>query len=156
MKKTDSAVFEVVGVLLMLTITLILVSLVAIAMSSAVSSTEKPVSATIIASGVHGKNITFENTAGDAFVLNQVELRLGIREYPSQYTTLRNTAGLPLLISYANSSTITLGDRFYIESDEEDSLRWGSFNISSGSHLTYRFYDLRTGSPISSGEIAIP
>ena len=98
MKKTDSAVSEVVGVLLMLTITLILVSLVAIAMSSAVSSTEKPVSATIIASGVHGKNITFENTAGDAFVLNQVELRLGIREYPSQYTTLRNTAGLPLLI----------------------------------------------------------
>ncbi|MDV0443148.1 hypothetical protein McpCs1_05160 [Methanocorpusculaceae archaeon Cs1] len=156
MKKTDSAVSEVVGVLLMLTITLILVSLVAVSMNSAVSSTEKPITATIIASGVHGKNITFENTAGDAFVLNQIELRLGIREYPSQYTTLRNTAEKERLISYSDSPTIALGDRFYIESEGGEKLRWGSFEISSGSHLTYRFYDLRTGSPISSGEISVP
>ncbi|MDV0441067.1 hypothetical protein McpAg1_02460 [Methanocorpusculaceae archaeon Ag1] len=156
MKKTDFAVSEVVGVLLMLTITLILVSLVAVAMSSAVSSNEKPITATIIASGVHGKNIIFENIAGDAFVLNQVELRLGVREYPSQYTILRNTAEGGRLISYSNSSTISLGDRFYIQSESDGKFQWSSFEISSGNHLTYRFYDLRTGSPISSGEIAIP
>ncbi|MDR0981249.1 MAG: type IV pilin [Methanocalculaceae archaeon] len=153
MKHSDSAVSEVVGVLLLLTITLILVSVVAISMNSAVSTTEKPVSATIIASGISGKNITFENIAGDAFVLDQIEVRLGIREYPSQYTTLRGSSSLK---SYTGSTTISLGDRFYIQSDEDSPLTWGSFNISSGSHLTYRFYDLRTSSPISSGEIAIP
>ena len=153
MTKSDSAVSEVVGVLLLLTITLILVSLVAVAMNSAVSTTEKPVSATIIASGISGKNVTFENIAGDAFVLDQVELRLGIREYPSQYITLRGSSHLK---SYSGLATISLGDRFYIQSDEENVLRWDSFNVSSGSHLTYRFYDLRTGSPISSGDITVP
>ena len=95
MTKSDSAVSEVVGVLLLLTITLILVSLVAVAMNSAVSTTEKPVNSTIIVSDISGKNVTFENIAGDAFVLDQVELRLGIREYPSQY----NFAWRPVLYS---------------------------------------------------------
>ncbi|MCQ2356631.1 MAG: hypothetical protein MJ014_06455 [Methanocorpusculum sp.] len=106
---------------------------------------KKPVNSTI--------NVTFENIAGDAFVLDLVELRLGIREYPSPYTTIRGSSHLK---SYSGLATISLGDRFYIQSDEENVLRRDSFNVSSGSHLTYRFYDLRTGSSISSGEIAVP
>lgn len=148
MKYSDSAVSE-----LMLTITLILVNLVAVSMNCAVSSTEKPVSATIVASGISGKNVTFENIAGDALVLDQIELRLVIREYPSQYATLRGSSNLT---SYSGYSTIALGDRFYIESEEDSSFRWGSFNICSGNYLTYSIYDLRTGSPVSSWEISIP
>lgn len=153
MSRSDSAVSEVVGVLLLLTITLLLVSLVAVSLNSAVSTTEKPVQATIVATGISGKNVTFEAVAGDAFVLDQVEVRLGIREYPSQYTSLRGSLHLK---SYSGLAAVSLGDRFYITSDADEKLQWGSFTVSSGSHLTYRFYDLRTGSPISSGEIAVP
>lgn len=152
MKKQDSAVSEVVGVLLLLTITLVLVSVVAISMSSTFTTPDKPVTSTIVASGINGKNITFENIAGDSFVLDQTELRLSIREYPTQYTLLYGSN----MTSYTGSRTIALGDRFYIESSTESPLTWGSFSIDSGNHLAYQFYDLQTGKPISSGEIAIP
>ncbi|MCZ0859831.1 type IV pilin [Methanocorpusculum sp. MG] len=163
MTKSDSAVSEVVGVLLLLTITLILVSLVAVAMNSAVSTTDKPVSATIVGSIDKDKNyITFENIAGDSFVLDQIEVRLGIRERPADYTTVRNSGESRLLNSYSNESVVGLGDRFYIALQNTaggfslmlpDS---SVFPMSSKEHLTYRIYDRRTSTPVSSGEIAIP
>lgn len=152
MKQKDSAVSEVVGVLLLITITLILVSLAAVAMNSAVGSSEKSVSANIVATKVSNGNITFENTAGDSFSLGQIELRLGIREKPSLSVTLNSS----YLFSYSGSDTIGLGDRFRVESEHLDEISWGEFKVNKSEHLTYRFYDRISGSPVASGDILIP
>ena len=53
-QKTDDAVSEVVGVLIMLTVTIILVSVVAVAITGTVSDTEKPLNSQVTATAVIG------------------------------------------------------------------------------------------------------
>jgi FlaG/FlaF family flagellin (archaellin) len=152
--KKNDAVSEVVGVLLMLTVTIILVSLVAVVMNGTIDETETPITANIVGSYDNG-NIIMENIAGDSFSLNQIEVRLGIREDPTKYAILRNGEST-YLVSFTGDNIIALGDRFKIVGTQEaDGISWGSFNVSKGDHLTYRFYDA-SGKPISSGEIMIP
>lgn len=141
MKHSDSAVFEVVGVLLLLTVTLILVNLADVSMNSAVSTTDKPVSTTIVGK-ISNDTITFENIAGDSFVLDQIEVRLGVRERPANYATVRNSGDPKLLKSYSNESVIGLGDRFYLSlnktSDGGFTVKFPDFefSLSSKEHLT--------------------
>ena len=149
----NDAVSEVVGVLLMLTVTIILVSLVAVVMNGAVDETETPITANIVGSYDNG-NIIMENVAGDSFSLNQIEVRLGVREDPTKYVILRN-GELTYLVSFTGDNIIALGDRFKIMGTQEDEgASWGSLHVSTGNHLTYRFYDA-SGKPISSGEILV-
>ena len=142
MKKED-AVSEVVGVMIMLTITVVLAAVVALAATSAVGDTEKPLSAEITAVGVSGDEITFELISGEPFALSDIRAVLGVRE---DSTETKSIAGTELKAVASSGDIIFLGDRFKLTLE--------GMTVSTGEHLTYRFYD-STDRPFSSGEIRI-
>lgn len=173
MKRDEDAVSEVVGVMLMITITLVIVALVAVyASGAAAGSDEHPVRATIVASDcddldtVHGSDfdyqVVFEHMAGDAFNLTRVDLGLGVSEDPTKRITIRNDLGRGIYYLEGTEKEVLdvfLGDRFYLngrsEGNEAIFGEGSGFRVKHGQHLTYRFIDRLTGAPFSSGEIEI-
>ena len=142
MKKED-AVSEVVGIMIMLTITVVLAAVVALAATSTVGDTEKPLSAEITAVSVTGGEVIFELISGEPFALSDIRVVLGVRE---DSTKTASVAGTEMRSLVSGTNTIFLGDRF--------KLTLGGMTVSTGEHLTYRFYD-STDRPFSSGEIRI-
>ena len=142
MKKED-AVSEVVGIMIMLTITVVLAAVVALVATSAVGDTEKPLTAEITAVGVSGDEITFELISGEPFALSDIRVVLGVREDSTETKSIAGTELTPLV---SGADTIFLGDRFKLTLE--------GMTVSTGEHLTYRFYD-KSGKPFSSGEIRI-
>ena len=142
MKKED-AVSEVVGIMIMLTITVVLAAVVALVATSAVGDTEKPLTAEITAVSVTGGEVIFELISGEPFTLSDIRVVLGVREDSTETKSVAGTEMIPLV---SGTNTIFLGDRF--------KLTLGGMTVSTGDHLTYRFYD-STDRPFSSGEIRI-
>ena len=142
MKKED-AVSEVVGIMIMLTITVVLAAVVALAATSMVGETEKPLSAEITAVGVSGDEVIFELISGEPFALSDIRVVLGVRE---DSTKTASVAGTEMRSLVSGTNTIFLGDRFKLTLE--------GMTVSTGDHLTYRFYD-STDRPFSSGEIRI-
>ena len=143
MKKED-AVSEVVGIMIMLTITVVLAAVVALAATSMVGETEKPLSAEITAVSVTGDgHIIFELISGEPFTLSDIRVVLGVRE---DSTETKSIAGTELKAVASSGDIIFLGDRFKLTLE--------GMTVSTGEHLTYRFYD-STDRPFSSGEIRI-
>lgn len=168
----DDAVSEVVGVMLMITITLVIVALVAVyASGAAAGSDEHPVRATIVASdcgpGIVPESnfdyqVVFEHIAGGSFDLARIDLGLGVSEDPTKRITIRNDPGMGIFHLEGvekEVQDIFLGDRFYLNGWCEDGKavfgEGGGFWIEHGQHLTYQFIDRLTGVPFSSGEIEI-
>ena len=141
--KKDNAVSEVVGVMILLTITVVLAAVVALVATSAVGDTETPLTAEITAVSVSGGKVTFELISGEPFAVSDIRVVLGIREDSTNSVSIPGTALTPVV----SGNTIFLGDRFTLTLP-------GGF-VSSGEHLTYRFYDT-TDRPFSSGEIRVP
>ena len=142
MKKED-AVSEVVGIMILLTITVVLAAVVALVATSAVGDTEKPLSAEITAVSVTGGEVIFELISGEPFTLSDIRVVLGVRE---NSTETKSIAGTKLTPFVSEADTIFLGDRFKLTLE--------GMTVSTGEHLTYRFYD-STDRPFSSGEIRI-
>ena len=142
MKKED-AVSEVVGIMIMLTITVVLAAVVALAATSMVGETEKPLSAEITAVSVTGGEVIFELISGEPFTLSDIRVVLGVRENSTEPKSIAGTKLTPLV---SGADTIFLGDRFKLTLE--------GMTVSTGDHLTYRFYD-STDRPFSSGEIRI-
>jgi len=142
MKKED-AVSEVVGIMIMLTITVVLAAVVALAATSMVGETEKPLSAEITAVSVTGDDVIFELISGEPFTLSDIRVVLGVRE---DSTKTASVAGTELKAVASSGDIIFLGDRFKLTLE--------GMTVSTGEHLTYRFYD-STDRPFSSGEIRI-
>ena len=142
MKKED-AVSEVVGIMIMLTITVVLAAVVALATTSMVGETEKPLSAEITAVSVTGDEVIFELISGEPFALSDIRVVLGVREDSTRTASVAGTEMIPLV---SGTNTIFLGDRFKLTLE--------GMTVSTGEHLTYRFYD-STDRPFSSGEIRI-
>lgn len=140
--KKDDAVSEVVGIMILLTITIVLAAVVALAATSAVGETKTPLSAEITAVGVSGGEVIFELISGEPFALSDIRVVLGVREDSTRSASVQ---GAPLS-SKTGDNTIFLGDRF--------SLTLSDGFVSNDEHLTYRFYDA-TDRPFSSGEIRI-
>lgn len=148
--KKDDAVSEVVGVMIMLTITVVLAAVVALVATSAVGETEKPLTAEITAVSVTGDEITFELISGEPFALSDIRVVLGVREDSSKSVSIPGTE-----LEAKTGDTIFLGDRFYLDgTSTADEISFGEMKVSHGEHLTYRFYD-STDRPFSSGEIRI-
>ena len=141
--KKDNAVSEVVGVMILLTITVVLAAVVALVATGAVGDTETPLTAEITAVSVSGGKVTFELISGEPFAVSDIRVVLGIREDSTNSVSIPGTALTPVV----SGNTIFLGDRFTLTLP-------GGF-VSSGEHLTYRFYDT-TDRPFSSGEIRVP
>lgn len=155
MKFKDSAVSEVVGVLLMLTITLIIAGLVVVAANSLNSSQAEPITSSIVASGVSGNYIIFDNVLGDAVPLERIMISLSIQESPVDSIQVygSNTTRFK---SYSGDDIVVVGGRFKLMSDFVNSFGWDSFEISSGEHLYYAVYDHRSNTLMSTGSILIP
>ena len=141
--KKDDAVSEVVGVMILLTIAVVLAAVVALVATSAVGDTETPLTAEITAVSVSGGKVTFELISGEPFAVSDIRVVLGIREDSTKSVSIPGTALTPVV----SGNTIFLGDRF--------TLTLPDGFVSSGEHLTYRFYDT-TDRPFSSGEIRVP
>ena len=140
--KHEDAVSEVVGIMILLTITIVLAAVVTLAATSAVGETKTPLSAEITAVGVSGGEVIFELISGDTIPLSDIRVVLGVREDSTKSVSVPGTK----LVSKTGDNIIFLGDRFTLTLP-------GGF-VSSGEHLTYRFYDA-TDRPFSSGEIRI-
>lgn len=157
----DSAVSEVIGTMLMISVTLIIVALVAVYATGAAGDTEKSVSADLVASGVIQNESTktyqvvFDNQAGDDFEIDRLEVSIGSREQPDLHLVLNSTY---IQNFESGCSMVRLGDRFLVSIgaiDDDHVELPGGAEIGYGEHMTYRFIDRRTGSPISSGEVLI-
>ena len=141
--KHEDAVSEVVGIMILLTITIVLAAVVALAATSAVGETKTPLSAEITAVGVSGGEVIFELISGDAIPLSDIRVVLGVREDSTKSVSVPGTK----LVSKIGDNIIFLGDRFSLNFS-------GELPVSNDEHLTYRFYDA-TDRPFSSGEIRI-
>ena len=149
-QKTDDAVSEVVGVLIMLTVTIILVSVVAVAITGTVSDTEKPLNSQVTATAVIGDDILFELISGDSFPLSNVKVSLGVRENSTASISIIGTNLVGI-----SGDVITIGDRFRLNGTTvSEGINFGGMTVQKGEHLTYRFFD-KSGKPFSSGEIRI-
>jgi len=159
----ESAVSEVIGAMLMISVTLIVVALVAVYATGSAGETEQSIRADLVASGAMKNGSTyqvvFEHRSGDDFEIERLEVSIGSREQPDLHMVLRNDPDETYIEGFVQDSrTVRLGDRFLVSIGEIDSDQVdlpGGAEIGYGEHLTYRFIDRRTGSPISSGEVAI-
>ncbi|MBQ3570279.1 MAG: type IV pilin N-terminal domain-containing protein [Methanocorpusculum sp.] len=141
--KKDNAVSEVVGVMIMLTITIVIAAVLALAATSMAVGGETPLTAEITAVSVSGDDVIFELISGEPVALSDIRVVLGIREDSTKSVSIPGTDLAPLV---SGDTTIFLGDRFTL--DIPDGF------VSSDEHLTYRFYDT-TDRPFASGEIRI-
>ncbi len=150
-RKKENGVSEVVGVLLMLTVTILLVSSVAIIMNNSVETTEKPITANVVATDIDDGNVILELISGDSFSLDMIHIRLGIREESNKSIILKGDS----FEAYTGRRIISLGDRFKILGEKTGTnIKMDNFIVSMGKHLTYIIYD-SDGKPISSGEILV-
>ncbi|HJJ28795.1 MAG TPA: type IV pilin N-terminal domain-containing protein [Methanocorpusculum sp.] len=137
----ESAVSPVVGVMLMLIVTVILAAVFA-AVSGAIfsSGNTNPVQAEIVFGEIDGDgNYIFELKSGDAFSLSQIKLVYGLRENNSAHDTKT--------FSESDGSVTLDNCRFSAPGPE--------FSPAAGNHLTYSFYDIKSGTLVSAGEILI-
>lgn len=157
-KQKDDAVSEVIGVLLILSITIILVGVVALLANGVVVDNEVPITANIVATEVDNGSVIFELISGDSFSLDDIRLRLGIRENTSQYIILTRIMEDDLheyFVSDSGDIMISLGDRFRVVGTNTTSkINFGAFSVNKGQHLSYVFFD-KTGAPLSSGVILV-
>lgn len=147
--RQDAAVSSVVGVMLMLTITVVLFGVVALVATSTAGDTKTPVTAELTAVTVTGDGVIFELISGEPVRLSDIRVVLGVREDSTKTLSL---CGEPHL---KGTETIGLGDRFTLEGvPDTGGMKFDSLIVQNGDHLTYRFYD-STDRPFSSGEIRI-
>jgi len=164
----DNAVSEVIGVMLMISVTLIIVALVAVYATGAAGDTTQPIRADLVASDVMKEQdgdtcryqIIFDHLSGDPFNVDQVEVSIGLREDQTLHMVLRNEGEKRCIETFdQDSQTVELGGRFKVSlgeySDAKVTLPGDAETECGKHHLTYRFIDRRTGSPISSGEVLI-
>lgn len=168
----DSAVSGVVGVMLLLSITLIIAAVVAVYATGSVSEPRQPIKADLVASGVmlnessdntYTYQIIFDHRSGDPFDVDRVEVSLVSREDLSVHMLLGNRPGEQRYIETfdPDNQMVLLGDRFkvsigtYDNQSAEITLPGDRVISCSEHHLTYRFIDRDAGAPISSGEILV-
>lgn len=147
--KQDAAVSSVVGVMLMLTITVVLFGVVALVATSTAGDTKTPVTAELTAVTVTDDGVIFELISGEPVRLSDIRVVLGVREDSTKTLSL---CGEPHL---KGTETIGPGDRFTLDGvPDTGGMKFDSLIVQNGDHLTYRFYD-STDRPFSSGEIRI-
>lgn len=156
--RKEHAVSEVVGVLLMLTVTVIIAATVALVASNSMDDQSRPVTSNVVAIEADEGNVILELVSGDSFSLDGIKVRLGIREDGSTYTILERGINDDInnyLESYTSDRTITVGDKFKIKGTVDGMfVKFGEFAVKKGQHLSYSLYD-SANRPFSSGEIKI-
>lgn len=134
----DEAVSPVVGVMLMLTITVLLAGVFAAAASGLFSGgIDKPANAEINYLSSTGDSYIFEMTAGDTVSLSRLKAVFTLRDDKTGQMTV---SGAQMHTSHADS--VSLGDILKITKPFDD-----------GKYIVWMFYDTKSGKLLSSGEI---
>ena len=150
--KQESAVSSVVGVMLMLTITVVIFGAAALVAVSIAGEAETPISAEVTAVKVTENSILFELVSGEPFAVSDVRAVLGVRGDSTRTVSLWGSPHL----KGVSGEMIGLGDRFSLAGETTaDGMQFDTLQVSHGEYLTYRLYDT-TDRPFSSGEIRIP
>lgn len=171
----NDGVSEVLGIMLLLTITVIVACIVStFAGGFSFNSKEDSISANIVASDFVDESppyVMFDHLSGDPVDLNSIVITLGIRSSSKETAIIRNCdtpTGVDVpayIVNYGeDSSAITVGDRFvlYADGKDKDGVFWKSesssrkFLAPSNDCLTYQIIDTRSNKPISSGMIPVP
>lgn len=168
LNKKDAGVSEVVGVLLILTATIILAGVVALFVSNVSDMPEKPLTADIRANDIRylgsAAYVIMELESGDSFNLDNIKIRLSLREKEGDSGTIltispySDSAGTAEWLKCYDTSTrvVSLGDRFKIVGEKTaNGIKIAGVTFDYNDHLVYMVYD-SNGDPVSSGDILIP
>lgn len=144
MQKSADAVSEVIGVMILLTITIIMVGVAAMFAGSMMNSDDKAITSTIVFVSVspegEGMKITFENTAGGAFPLSQLRIVItNMTGNSRESATYQNEH----VGSFSGNGNIMAGGQFYVNAS--------NLKIPQGGRFSYQIFDAKHETPITSG-----
>ena len=139
-QKKDEAVSPVVGVMLMLTITVLLAGVFAAAASGLFSGgMDKPANAEINYLSSVDNNYLFEMTAGETISLSRLKAVFTLRDDKTKQQTV---TGTEMHTSHADS--VSLGDMLQVTKPDF---------ADGDKYIVWMFYDTKSGKLLSSGEI---
>ncbi|HJJ39164.1 MAG TPA: type IV pilin N-terminal domain-containing protein [Methanocorpusculum sp.] len=136
----DDAVSPVVGVMIMLTITVLLAAVFAATATGLFSGgVDKPANAEINYLSSTDDMYTFEMTAGDSVSLSQLKVVFTLRDDKTKQQTVYGSD-----METRSSDYLKLGD--LLQADKPDF-------AADGKYVVWMFYDTNSGKLLSSGEI---
>ena len=136
-QKKDEAVSPVVGVMLMLTITVLLAGVFAAAASGLFSGgIDKPANAEINYLSSTGDSYIFEMTAGDPVSVSRLKAVFTLRDDKSVYSTTE----------LSDNKVLRIGDLLQVPKPS------AGFSENE-KYIVWMFYDTKSGKLLSSGEI---
>ena len=136
-QKIDDAVSPVVGVMLMLTITVLLAGVFAAAASGLFSGgIDKPANAEINYLSSTDDAYIFEMTAGDPVSVSRLKAVFTLRDDKSVYSTTE----------LSDNKVLRIGDLLQVPKPSAE------FS-GTGKYIVWMFYDTKSGKLLSSGEI---
>ena len=137
-QKKDEAVSPVVGVMLMLTITVLLAGVFAAAASGLFSGgIDKPANAEINYLSSTGDSYIFEMTAGDPVSVSRLKAVFTLRDDKSVYSTTE----------FSDNKVLRIGDLLQVPKPSDPGFS------GNGKYIVWMFYDTKSGKLLSSGEI---
>lgn len=158
----DTAVSPVVGVMLMLSVTVLIAAIVSTYAGGFTGGAEKSPQSSIKASpNLLQHKIYFEHNCGDPFMLSSVQVVL--REHDNKTALSLIDAKSSRVQNFTEvgirdlntDTTIQAGDTFYVESvdwDTDDSwMKFGNLNLTEDQKISWLLVDKGTGKTISTG-----
>ena len=137
-QKKDEAVSPVVGVMLMLTITVLLAGVFAAAASGLFSGgIDKPANAEINYLSSADDAYIFEMTAGDPVSLSRLKAVFTLRDDKTVYNTTE----------ISGNKVLRIGDMLQVSKPSDSGFS------GNGKYIVWMFYDTKSGKLLSSGEI---
>lgn len=133
----DDGVSEVVGVMILITATIILAVIIAFNAGYAGSGISDPINADIMYVGDNGSSYIFEMVEGDDFSLSDIK---------AVYRSTGDNNIYEAVPDAVPDNHITVGERFTVQKPK--------FAVKSGDRITYEFIDTVSNTPISSGDIS--
>ena len=137
-QKKDEAVSPVVGVMLMLTITVLLAGVFAAAASGLFSGgIDKPANAEMTYFSSADDAYIFEMTAGDPVSISRLKVVFTLRDDKTVYNTTE----------ISGNKVLRIGDMLQVPKPSESGFS------ENGKYIVWMFYDTKSGKLLSSGEI---
>ena len=159
----EGAVSPVVGVMLMLSVTVLIAAIVSTYAGGFTTGAEKSPQCSIRATpNLDQHKIYFEHTGGDPFMLGSITVILREHDNKTSISVL-DAAENHLVQNFtevgssdvASDTTIQAGDNFFIESagwkNDEQFMKFGNVNLTKDAKITWMIVDKGTSKTISTG-----
>ena len=161
----ENAVSPVVGVMLMLSVTVLIAALVSTYAGGFSGSVEKTPKSTIRAvPDLSRDRISFEHNGGDPFLLSSIKIVL--QEHDNKTAFSFNDAGSSLVRNFSEvgsgsnviDSTIQAGDMFFADGEgigSHTGMRFGDVILKNDTQVTWLVVDKASGKTISMGSFIL-